>query len=88
VLTVVTVATGGIAPWLATWAGTRTPDARAHLADLVDDVLFDYQISDLHLGFYNEYAATDELLPWLLSLEPGRLGAAHAEELIQVAAHR
>ncbi|MCX4446898.1 hypothetical protein ACFWNC_25235 [Streptomyces sp. NPDC058369] len=64
-LGLVTVTTGGMRPWLDIWAATRTPAADAQLADLVDDVMFEGEITDLHLGFYDEYHATPELLGWL-----------------------
>lgn len=64
-LGLVTVTTGGMRPWLDTWAATRTPAADAQLTDLVDDVMFEGRITDLHLGFYDEYHATPELLSWL-----------------------
>ncbi|AKZ53676.1 hypothetical protein SAM23877_0627 [Streptomyces ambofaciens ATCC 23877] len=66
-LSLVSVATNGLRPWLDTWTATRHPAADAHLADLVDDVLCAYEITDLHMGFYGEYPATVELLGWLLT---------------------
>ncbi|MFJ7903132.1 hypothetical protein ACIQ6V_21995, partial [Streptomyces sp. NPDC096198] len=65
-LALVTVATDSLRPWLDRWTATRTPAADAHLADLMADVLFEYEISDLSLGFYSEYHATAELVEWLL----------------------
>ncbi|MEU5821270.1 hypothetical protein [Streptomyces sp. NPDC047803] len=64
-LGLVTVTTGALRPWLDVWAATRTPAADAQLAHLVDDVMFEGEITDLHLGFYDEYHATPELLGWL-----------------------
>ncbi|MER7223843.1 hypothetical protein [Streptomyces rubradiris] len=66
-LSLITVTTGRLRPWLDVWTATRTPAADAHLTDLLDDVLFEYQISDLRLGFYDEYHATPELVEWLLT---------------------
>lgn len=66
-LAVITVATGSLRPWLDTWTVTRTPAADTHLADLMDDVLCEYEITDLSLGFYSEYHATAELVEWLLT---------------------
>ncbi|WP_328719473.1 hypothetical protein OHT52_08200 [Streptomyces sp. NBC_00247] len=66
-LSVITVATHSLRPWLNTWAATRTPAADAHLTDLVDDVMFEFEITDLRMGFYEEYDAAAELLGWLLS---------------------
>ena len=67
VLGLVTASTGELRPWLEVWNATRTPAADAHLADFLDDVLFEYQITDLHMGFHDEYHATPELLDWLLN---------------------
>ncbi|MFL5997593.1 MAG: hypothetical protein ACJ736_25310 [Streptomyces sp.] len=38
-LGLITVATDSLRPWLDIWTATRTPDADAHLADLMVDVL-------------------------------------------------
>jgi hypothetical protein len=66
-LSLIGVATNGLRPWLDIWTATRHPAADAHLADLIDDVLFESEIIDLHMGFYGEYHATPELLGWLLT---------------------
>lgn len=66
-LGLVTVVTDSLRPWLDAWTATRTPAADAHLADLVDDVMFEFGIIDLHMGFHDEYHATAELLDWLLT---------------------
>ncbi|WP_073735163.1 hypothetical protein [Streptomyces sp. CB02488] len=66
-LAVITVAADSLRPWLDTWTVTRTPAADTHLADLMDDVLCEYEITDLSLGFYSEYHATAELVDWLLT---------------------
>lgn len=66
-LGLITVTTHSLRPWLDTWTATNTPAADAHLADFVDDVLFESEITDLHMGFYDEYDATPELLGWLLT---------------------
>src|SRR3712207_582108 len=66
-LSLISVATNRLRPWLDTWTATRHPAANAHLADLIDDVMFEYEITDLHMGFYGEYHATPELLGWLLT---------------------
>lgn len=67
VLSVITVATGTLRPWLDIWTSTWTASADAHLAEFVDDVLFEGEITDLRMGFHEEYHATAELLPWLLT---------------------
>ncbi|MFJ9680322.1 hypothetical protein ACIRP2_20000 [Streptomyces sp. NPDC101194] len=67
VLSLVTVATNSLRPWLDTWTATRTAAADTHLADLVDDVMFEFEITDLRMGFHGEYHATAELLGWLLT---------------------
>ncbi|MFJ7000871.1 hypothetical protein ACIQWY_12925 [Streptomyces albidoflavus] len=67
VLSLITVATGTLCPWLGIWTSTWTASADAHLAEFVDDVLFEGEITDLSMGFYDEYHATAELLPWLLT---------------------
>ncbi|MDK1344575.1 hypothetical protein QNO09_14890 [Streptomyces sp. 378] len=67
VLSLLTVATGSLRAWLDLWTTTRTPAADAQLADLIDDVLVEFEITDLHMGFYDEYHATPELLDWLLT---------------------
>ncbi len=66
-LSLITVATDSLRPWLDRWAVTHGPAADAHLADLVDDVMFEFEITDLRMGFYDEYHATAELLGWLLT---------------------
>jgi hypothetical protein len=66
-LSLITVATGTLRPWLDIWTATRVPAADTHLTDLIDDVLFEYEITDLHMGFHEEYDASAELLSWLLT---------------------
>ncbi|MFJ7334273.1 hypothetical protein ACIQU3_20740 [Streptomyces sp. NPDC101110] len=66
-LSLITVATGTLRPWLDIWTTTRTPAADAQLADFIDDVLVEYEITDLRMGFYDEYDASTELLSWLLT---------------------
>lgn len=66
-LSLITVATNSLRPWLNAWTMTNTPAADAHLADLVNDVMFEFEITDLRMGFYDEYDATAELLGWLLT---------------------
>ncbi|MER6624657.1 hypothetical protein [Streptomyces sp. NPDC000931] len=61
------MATNSLSPWLNTWTATNTPATDAHLADLVNDVMFEFEITDLRMGFYDEYDATAELLGWLLT---------------------
>ncbi|MFE2722196.1 hypothetical protein [Kitasatospora sp. NPDC059327] len=87
VLEAVSVSTGSLSPWLTVWAGTRTDAADRHLADALDDWLFEGQLADLRLGFYDELHAAPELLSWLLSLEEGRIGAAQLFEVERIA-HR
>ncbi|MEU2207408.1 hypothetical protein AB0B95_33800 [Streptomyces hygroscopicus] len=79
-LSLITVATNSLRPWLDRWAATRTPAADAHLADLVDDVMFEFEITDLRMGFYNEYHATEELLGWLLTEARGRVDDARLND--------
>ncbi|KOG42424.1 hypothetical protein [Streptomyces resistomycificus] len=67
VLSLLTVATNGLRPWLDVWTATSHPAADAHLADLIDDVLFECEVTDLRMGFYGEYHAGPELLGWLLT---------------------
>ncbi|MCX5400534.1 hypothetical protein [Streptomyces sp. NBC_00102] len=86
-LAVIGVTTGSLRPWLTTWAATRHPAADAHLADLLDDVLYEGEITDLHMGFYEEYYATPELLGWLLTdvrerAGDPRLDAPYLRELL------
>jgi hypothetical protein len=87
-LSLVTVATGHLRPWLDLWTATRTPAADAHLADFIDDVLFEYEITDLHMGFYDEYHATGELLDWLLTDVRDRADDARLDEPYLLAHHR
>ncbi|MBV1938947.1 hypothetical protein KUF83_20655 [Streptomyces sp. BV286] len=87
VLETVAVSGGTLGPWLTVWADTRTESADRHLRDAVDGWLFEEQLADLRLGFYTELPASPELLPWLLSLEAGRLGAARLGEVERIA-HR
>lgn len=67
VLSVITVATGTLRPWLDIWTSIWTASADAHLAEFVDDVLVESEITDLEMGFYGEYHATAELMDWLLT---------------------
>lgn len=67
VLSLITVASGTLRPWLDIWTSIWTESADAHLAEFADDVLFQAEITDLEMGFYGEYHATAELLPWLLT---------------------
>lgn len=92
-LSVITVATNSLRPWLNTWTATNTPAADAHLADLVDDVMFEFEITDLRMGFYDEYDATAELLGWLLTdvrdrVIDTRLDAPFLYEHLQATAQR
>ncbi|TSB21446.1 hypothetical protein [Streptomyces benahoarensis] len=87
-LSLITVATHTLRPWLDAWTATRTPAADAHLADLIDDVMFEYEITDLHLGFYREYHATPELLDWLLTDARGRVEDACLDHPYLLELHR
>ncbi|MEU0812446.1 hypothetical protein [Streptomyces sp. NPDC005970] len=87
-LSLITVATDTLRPWLDLWTATRTPAADAHLADLVDDVMFEFEITDLHMGFYDEYHATPELLDWLLTDARDRVDDARLDEPYLLAHHR
>ncbi|MEW2611245.1 hypothetical protein AB0937_13750 [Streptomyces sp. NPDC047880] len=79
-LSLITVATGTLRPWLDIWTTTRTPAADAQLADFIDDVLVEYEITDLHMGFYDEYDASTELLSWLLTDVHDRAADARLDE--------
>ncbi|MHC0432363.1 hypothetical protein ACX6XY_19590 [Streptomyces sp. O3] len=79
-LSLITVATNSLRPWLNTWTATHTPAADAHLADLVDDVMFEFEITDLRMGFYGEYDATAELLGWLLTDVRDRVADARLDD--------
>ncbi|MEU8528473.1 MULTISPECIES: hypothetical protein [Streptomyces] len=81
VLSLITVATGTLRPWLNIWTATRTPSADAHLTELVKDVMVEWEITDLHMGFYDEYHATPELLAWLLTDVRDRVTDARLDEL-------
>ncbi|GAA1139219.1 hypothetical protein F4556_006968 [Kitasatospora gansuensis] len=85
VLETISVSTGSLTPWLAVWAETRTEAADRHLSDALDHWLFERRLADLRFGFYNELDATPELLPWLLSLEESRIGAAQLFEVERIA---
>ncbi|MER7791755.1 hypothetical protein [Streptomyces sp. NPDC097640] len=87
-LSLITVATDTLRPWLDLWTATRTPAADAHLADLVDDVMFEFEITDLRMGFYDEYHATPELLDWLLTDVRDRVDDARLDEPYLLAHHR
>ncbi|MFK0295119.1 hypothetical protein ACIQU6_32255 [Streptomyces sp. NPDC090442] len=76
---------GTLAPLLTTWAQTRTAAADLHLSDALDWWLVESKLGDLHFGFYGEVHTTPELLPWLLSLEDGRIGAAQLREVERIA---
>lgn len=67
VLSLITVATGTLRPWLDVWTATQTPAADAHLVDFVRDVMFENEVTDLEMGFNGEYHATAELVDWLLN---------------------
>ncbi|MFE6690434.1 hypothetical protein ACFVFQ_28690 [Streptomyces sp. NPDC057743] len=76
---------GSLAPWLSTWAQTRTEAADLHLNDALDWWLYGSELADLRFGFYDEVHATPELLPWLLSLEDDRIGATQLREVERIA---
>lgn len=84
-LETISVSTGTLAPWLDVWAETRTPAADQHLRDTLDHWLVEWQLADLHFGFYDEFPATPQLLPWLLTLDEGRLDAAQLVEVEHIA---
>ncbi|SHM70333.1 hypothetical protein [Streptomyces yunnanensis] len=84
VLETLGVITGTLAPWLTTWAQTRTEAADLHLRDALDQWLIEDELADLHFGFYKELHATPELLPWLLSLEDGRIDADQLVEVVRI----
>ncbi|UQA96468.1 hypothetical protein [Streptomyces halobius] len=84
VLETLAVTAGTLAPWLARWARTRTESADLHLGYALDWWLIEDELADLHFGFHDEVHATPELLPWLLSLEDGRIGATHLREVERI----
>ncbi|MFJ4240454.1 hypothetical protein ACIP17_07585 [Streptomyces iakyrus] len=79
-LSLITVATGALRPWLDIWTATRTDAADAQLAHFIDDVLVEYEITELHMGFYDEYDASAELLSWLLTEMRVRADDARLDE--------
>ncbi|MFE9029503.1 hypothetical protein ACFYOA_25125 [Streptomyces iakyrus] len=79
-LSLITVATGALRPWLDIWTATRTDAADAQLADFIDDVLVEYEITELRMGFYDEYDASAELLSWLLTEMRDRADDARLDE--------
>ncbi|MEV6110397.1 hypothetical protein AB0M28_37705 [Streptomyces sp. NPDC051940] len=81
VLEVVSVSTGVLAPWLDLWARTRTAAADLHLRDALGRWLPEGGIDGLRFGFYGEVHAAPELVPWLLSLDEGRVSAFQRELL-------
>ncbi|MGQ4490729.1 hypothetical protein ACN6LM_001529 [Streptomyces sp. SAS_281] len=81
VLNIVTVVTGALNPWLEVWEQARTPSATRHLEELVDLWCFEDQLSELKLGFLDEYDATPELLPWVLGHGRTRIGPRHVAQL-------
>jgi hypothetical protein len=87
-LSLITVATGALRPWLDIWTATRTDAADAQLADFIDDVLVEYEITELHMGFYDEYDASAELLSWLLTEVRDRADDARLDEPYLVSHHR
>ncbi|MFD8378169.1 hypothetical protein ACFV2X_06265 [Streptomyces sp. NPDC059679] len=87
-LSLITVATNTLRPWLDMWTATRTPAADAHLADLIDDVMFEFEITDLRMGFHDEYHATAELLDWLLTDTRDRVADARLDDPYLLAHHR
>lgn len=87
-LSLITVATNTLRPWLDMWTATHTPAADAHLADLIDDVMFEFEITDLRMGFYDEYHATAELLGWLLTDVRDRVNDARLDDPYLLAYHR
>ncbi|MFJ4670120.1 hypothetical protein [Kitasatospora purpeofusca] len=84
-LETISVCTGSLSPWLAVWAETRTEAAERHFEDALDHWLAERELADLRLGFYGELLAGPELVTWLLSLEPGRIGAAQLFEVERIA---
>ncbi|WP_405655812.1 hypothetical protein [Streptomyces sp. RK9] len=85
ILGVLSTTEGTSVPWLAIWAETRTEASDLHLRDALDRWLIEDDLADLHLGFYDELHVTPELLPWLLSLDDGRIGAAQLIEVERIA---
>ncbi|MFD9793783.1 hypothetical protein ACFWXK_22880 [Streptomyces sp. NPDC059070] len=75
--------------WHAWWrAALHTHPSTGHITEILETLahwLFRGQLGDLHLGFYDELYVTPELVPWLLSLEDGRIGAAHLIEVERIA---
>ncbi|MFJ9719089.1 hypothetical protein ACIRPQ_24670 [Streptomyces sp. NPDC101213] len=50
------------------------------MADLVDDVVFEFEITDLRMGFHGEYDATAEPLGRLLADVRDRVADARLDE--------
>ncbi|MEV6011968.1 hypothetical protein AB0M29_34795 [Streptomyces sp. NPDC051976] len=84
VLEALSVTAGTLVPWLAVWAETRTEAADRHLADALGYWLFEDGLADLRLGFCDELHAPPQLLPWLLSLEDGRIRADQMREIERI----
>lgn len=87
VLSVVTVATDSLQPWLDVWAATPTPAADRHLEELLDHWTVEDEMSELELGFYGEYRATPELLPWTLEHGWTRVGERGLQQLWELSEH-
>jgi hypothetical protein len=84
-LETISVSTGTLTPWLDVWAETRTLAADQHLRDTLDYWLFEWELAHLKFGFYGEFHATPQLLPWLLTLDQGRLDTAQLVKVEQIA---
>ncbi|MFJ6651126.1 hypothetical protein ACIQPS_36580 [Streptomyces sp. NPDC091290] len=63
------------------WEDARTLSADRHLEEAVDLWCFEAQLSELKLGFLDEYDATPELLPWLLGHGRTRIGPRYVAQL-------
>ncbi|MGE9695038.1 hypothetical protein [Streptomyces sp. NRRL F-5630] len=74
VLSVLTVASGTVRPWLGIWAATRTPCADALLAQYIDHL--PYSLSDLGDGWWDgpRHDPRREVAAWLLRDVRDRLG--------------
>ncbi|MCC3768891.1 hypothetical protein [Streptomyces sp. UNOC14_S4] len=86
-LEVISMCMGTLEPWLTIWAGTRTEAADRHLFDMLEGWLFEWDLAFLEFGFYNELDAASELVPWLLSLEEGRIDPLQLAEFERMIAY-
>ncbi len=80
VLRLLVGATGTVTPWLAVWAGLRSPAADLHLADLFEDWFGDLYHGGLVLDSLRDQDFTAEVAAWFLAQGPDRLTGPLARE--------